>query len=296
VRFLLSGASGYLGGYLRTFLAEQGLEVARLVRTSSQGANEFSWDLAAGTIDARAFDGVDVVINLSGAGIADQRWSKAYKREILSSRVDSTALLARSIATLSTKPAFISFSAVGWYGHREPDEVLAEASSPGSGFMAEVAQAWEQAAHPAREAGVRVIHPRLGVVVGTGGMLEKLVPVFRSGIGGRLGNGKQVMSWVAQDDIGPALLHCLDRSLDGPVNLCSPQPVTNAEYTAALAHALHRPGVATVPAFALRAMVGEVATELLNGQRVLPQRLVEAGYAFQLPSLEAALQRYLPQL
>ncbi|MDQ3022821.1 MAG: TIGR01777 family oxidoreductase [bacterium] len=292
--FLLSGASGFIGGYLAQYLGAQGHAVRRLVRAETRMESEFAWNPQRGEINVAAFDGVDVVVNLSGAGIADRRWTPQYKREIRDSRVQSTSLLARSIAELQAPSVFVSMSAIGWYGHRDPGEVQTEESPSGSGFMAEVSQAWEAAAEPARNAGVRVIHPRMGVVVGNGAMLQKLAPLFRSGIGGRLGSGRQVMSWIALDDIGPALLHCNEHGLSGAFNFTSPQPVTNGEFTTELAAQLHRPAITTVPAFALRAMLGEVADELLYGQNVHPRKLEDSGYVFSLPSLHDALVKYLP--
>jgi uncharacterized protein (TIGR01777 family) len=266
------------------------------VRHAPRDAGEVEWDPQAGKLDPSAFHNIDVVINLNGATIAGHRWTRAYKQELIDSRVKPTELLASTMAQLDEPPAvFISFSGAGYYGYHSADTILDEDSSAGSTFLAQLAQQWEMAAEPARQAGIRVVHPRLGVVIGKGGMLAKLLPVFRAGLGARLGSGQQSFSWIALHDIGPALLHCIEHGLDGPVNFTAPHAVTSAQFTRLLSSALQRPALLAVPGFALRLVTGEVADELLNGANVAPRRLVESGYEFALPSLSEALARYIPR-
>jgi uncharacterized protein len=298
MRFLIAGASGFIGTYLTRFLEEQGHEVVRLVRKTVAGPGEVAWDPDHGRLDRAAFyGGIDIVVTLAGADIAAQRWDHAYKHLITVSRTRTTGLLAQALAELPSPPrAFVAWSAIGYYGHRPPEEDLTEDSPAGDGFMAEVVQRWEAAADPARQAGVRVLHPRCGIVLGAGGALERMLPPFKLGVGGRLGSGKQAFSWIALDDIGPALLHSLGHKLEGPINFTAPNPVTNAELGQALGHALGKPTLTAVPGFALKAMVGELADELLHGQRVLPAKLLASGLEFSYPQLEPAVAQYVREL
>lgn len=291
---VVTGASGLLGSALVPALEADGHEVLRLVRRPPQGAREVAWDPARGTIDANSLAGVEVAVNLSGATIG-RRWSVARKAEIRGSRVDSTRLLSRTLATLDPRPsALISAGGVGIYGDRG-DEILTEESELGEGFLPEVGKAWEEAADPARAAGIRVVHFRQGVVLTRrGGILERLLTPFRLGVGGRVGSGRQWWSWVALDDLVEAYRFALAGELAGAVNLLSPNPVTNVQFTRALGRALRRPTIFPFPAVAARAVFGEMGEEVLLGsQRALPKRLVDAGFAFRHGELAEALTRAL---
>lgn len=291
---MVTGASGLLGSALVPALEADGHEVLRLVRRPPQGAREVAWDPARGTIDANSLAGVEVAVNLSGATIG-RRWSVARKAEIRGSRVDSTRLLSGTLATLDPRPsALISAGGVGIYGDRG-DEILTEESELGEGFLPEVGKAWEEAADPARAAGIRVVHFRQGVVLTRrGGILERLLTPFRLGVGGRVGSGRQWWSWVALDDLVEAYRFALAGELAGAVNLLSPNPVTNVQFTRALGRALRRPTIFPFPAVAARAVFGEMGEEVLLGsQRALPKRLVDAGFAFRHGELAEALTRAL---
>jgi uncharacterized protein len=292
VRIAVTGASGLIGGALVPALRAGGHETVVLVRRAA-GPGEARWDPSAGEIDPGALAGVDAVVHLAGAGIGDKRWSPARKDLILGSRVDSTRLLGRSLAALDHPPAvLVSASAIGYYGDRG-DEELTETSGPGTGFQAEVCGAWEAATSEAEAAGIRVVHLRTAVVLSRhGGALARQLPLFRAGLGGRLGSGDQWFSWIsARDEVG-AILHVIgDGSLSGAVNASAPAPVTNRDFTRVLGHVLHRPAVLGVPPVALRIALGrQLADELLLGSlRVLPARLLGAGYRFRDPGLEGAL-------
>ena len=294
MKIAVSGASGLIGSALVPALRTAGHEVVRLVRREPTSPDEISWNPAAGAIDTAALTGVDAFVNLSGANIG-RRWTGRRKAEILESRVQSTDLLARTAAALDPRPSvLVSSGGVGIYGDRG-DEVLTEESELGSAFLADVGRAWEAAAEPAREAGVRVVSFRQGIVLSRrGGALERLLTPFRLGLGGRVGSGRQWWSWVALDDSVAGFRYALESDLEGAVNLASPNPVTNAQFVNALGRALHRPTVLPAPAFALKAAFGEMADEaLLQGQRVLPARLLEAGFVFGYPDLDSALVRAL---
>jgi uncharacterized protein (TIGR01777 family) len=293
MKIAVSGASGLTGSALVPALRERGHEVVRLVRRDAGAPDEVSWDPAAGRLDPASVADVDAFVNLSGATIG-RRWTEERKREIRDSRVLTTSLLARTAAALEHRPALVSAGGVAFYGDRG-DEILTEDSAPGSGFLAEVAREWEAAADPAREAGVRVVSFRQGIVLTRrGGALQKMLTPFKLGLGGRVGSGRQWWSWVALDDAVAAYLLALESDLAGPYNLVSPNPVTSAQLTKALGRALGRPTVFPLPALAVRTLFGEmgVAT-LLEGQRALPARLLEAGFAFAYPELDAALRRAL---
>jgi uncharacterized protein (TIGR01777 family) len=296
LRVVVSGASGLVGSALVPFLTTGGHRVDRLVRGRPAGPGEVAWDPAAGGVDAAALEGADAVVHLAGASLAAGRWTPARKRAIVESRTVSTGLLAAALARLRRPPrVLVSASAVGFYGDRG-DEALDEASAPGTGFLAETCRAWEAAADPARQAGIRVVHPRLGVVLaGAGGALARLVWPFRLGLGGPVGSGRQVMSWIALDDVVGALHHCLlDERLEGAVNLTAPQPVSNRELGRAVGRVLRRPAVLPLPAAAVRVLFGEMGEALLlAGQRVLPGRLRETGFRFLQPEVEAALRAEL---
>jgi uncharacterized protein len=311
MRVAMSGASGMVGRAIGAALKDHGATVIQLVRRTPRGAEELGWDPAAGQGGQGVFDrpekleGLTAVVHLSGATVAGRRWTAAYKREIVESRVRSTRVLAEALAELERKPeVMITASAVGFYGDRG-DEILDEDSAAGTGFFPEVCAAWEEAARPAVEAGIRVVHLRLGVVLGAkGGALDQMLPIFRLGLGGKLGSGRQWMSWVSEVDVTGAALFALhggrvdDGRLDGvegtklsgPVNVVAPQTVTNVDFTRELARAVHRPAVVPVPAFALRLAFGEMADEaLLASQRVRPKRLLDAGFAFRRGTLAEAL-------
>ncbi len=295
MKIVISGASGLIGTQLVKHLAGNGHEVVRLVRRSPK-AGEVQWNPKAGTLDAAALEGADAVIHLSGAGIGDKRWTNAYRKEILDSRTQTTALLANTIASLSQKPkVFLSGSAIGIYGARN-DEQLTEVSTHGTGFLADVCEHWEAAAKPAVDAGVRTVYLRTGIVLTPkGGALKKLLPLFKLGVGGKFGNGKQWQSWISIDDEIGAIEHLLTANVSGAVNLTAPNPVTNAEFTKVLASVLKRPAIVPVPAFAPKIVLGgELADALLfTGQRVIPAALNASGYVFKHSTLESALRSLL---
>jgi uncharacterized protein (TIGR01777 family) len=294
VRIAIGGASGLLGSALAPALAGWGHEVLRLVRREPSGPGEVQWDPGRGTIDTVGLRGVDAVVSLSGATIG-RRWTDARKQDIRASRVDSASLLARTVAALEPRPSvLVSAGGVGIYGDRG-DEILTEESEVGSGFLADVGVAWERAADPAREAGIRVVGFRQGIVLSrTGGALQRMLTPFRLGVGGRVGSGRQWWSWVSLEDLLSAYRFALEGEIEGPVNLASPNPATSEQFTTALGRALHRPTVFPLPAFAVRAVFGEMGEGvLLEGQRALPARLLDAGFAFAQPDLDAALERAL---
>ncbi len=292
MRVVVTGSSGLIGTALLPALSESGHEPVALVRREP-GPGEARWDPGRGQIDRGALEGAGAVVHLAGAGIGDGRWTHARKELILRSRVDATTVLCGALAGLGTPPAvLVSGSAIGYYGDRG-DEELTETSGPGSGFQAEVCRAWEGATAAAEAAGVRVVHLRSAVVLaGHGGALGRQLPLFRAGLGGRLGSGRQWFSWISLRDEISVILHAIeDTSLAGPLNASAPAPVTNREFTRELGRALHRPAVLAVPPFALRVALGrQLADELLLGSlRVLPARLAGTGFRFRDQTLEDAL-------
>jgi uncharacterized protein (TIGR01777 family) len=296
-RIVISGASGLVGGALAAALAAAGQPVARLVRGKSAiRPGDVVWDPAAGRIDAAALEGAGAVVHLAGESIAFGRWTGAKKRAIRDSRVASTRLLAEALAALARPPrVLVSASAVGYYGDRG-DEALTEASGRGQGFLAEVAEAWEAAADPARRAGLRVVHPRIGMVLAaSGGALPRMVTPFRLGLGGVVGDGHQQVSWIALDDLVEVLRHLLTtESLAGPVNAVAPTPVDNRELTRTLARVLGRPALLPMPAALVRLAFGEMGPALLLASaRVLPARLQATGFRFRYPALEGARRAVL---
>lgn len=298
LRVVIAGASGLVGRALTEFLTAGGHAVAALVRREVRDAGrEITWDPGAERIDVAALErfGPDAAVNLSGENIAG-RWTAARKQAIRDSRIRSTTLLAATLARLERRPdVLVNASAIGFYGDRG-DEPLTEDSPAGDGFLPEVCVAWEQATSPAAEAGIRVVHLRIGVVLTPcGGALAKMLPAFRLGLGGVLGGGRQYMSWIGLEDlvrvIHFALLYGLCR---GPINAVAPNPVTNREFTRTLGRVLRRPTFLPAPAFAIRLMLGEMGQRLLlEGQRVTPQRLLARGFEFRTPELEAALRHEL---
>jgi len=303
LRVAITGSTGLIGSALVPFLTAGGHAVRRLVRprssASARGTPPASgvgetvhWDPDRGQLDPEALEGVDAVVHLAGESVSE-RWTAEHKRAILESRIRGTGLLAQTLAQLRRPPqVFVSVSAVGFYGDGG-QRLLDESSPPGSDFLAHVAQQWEAAARPAAERGIRVVHPRFGVVLSpAGGALGRLLPVFKLYGGGKLGSGNQWMSWVALDDVVGAIHHLLfTESLAGPVNVVAPNPVTNETFGKTLGHVLHRPAAMAVPGFAVRAMFGEMAeVMLLAGQRLTPRRLLESGFQFRHPHLEEALR------
>ncbi len=291
----ISGASGLIGSALAALLTSGGHRVVRLVRRPPR-AGEIQWDPDAGQLAPDALAGVDAVVHLAGESIAGSRWSPAQQERIRSSRARGTETLARAIAAATPRPrVLVSASAVGLYGDRGADP-LDETAVPGAGFLASVAQAWENAAAPARDAGVRTAFARFGIVLTpAGGALAQMLPPFKVGLGAPLGSGHQWMSWISLDDTIGALLHLLMSEVEGPVNVVAPEAVTNGDFTDALGHAVRRPTfLPPVPPFALRALVGGLADEgLLASTRVVPARLQATGYHFRHPTLELALSHVL---
>jgi len=291
---LISGATGLIGSALIPELAAKGHTVRRLTRHPRQ-EGDIRWDIDAGTIDGD-ISGIDAVVHLAGESIAEGRWTEEKKRRILGSRQKGTRLLAEEIAGLDEPPSvMVSVSATGYYGDRG-NELLTEESQSGDLFLSEVCREWESAADPAREAGVRVVHPRFGIVLTTeGGALGATLPIFKLGGGGKVGAGRQYWSWVSFYDVIGAILYLMDtEDISGPVNVVTPDPPTNAEYTMVLGKVLNRPTFFTVPAPAARVMLGGIADELLLASaRVEPVRLQEAGYSFRHPELEGALRHLL---
>ncbi|GAA2167051.1 TIGR01777 family oxidoreductase [Actinomadura napierensis] len=291
----MTGSSGLIGTALVRALREDGHEVVRLVRREPSAPDEARWSPADGCVEAAALEGIDAVVHLAGAGVGDRPWTKAYKRRIRDSRLDGTRTLAEAIAAADRRPpVLVCGSAIGFYGDtgdREADEK----SPVGAGFLAALVRDWEAAAAPAREAGARVVHPRTGVVLARGGgMVGGTLPLFRAGLGGRLGDGTQWTSWISLPDEVAALRFLIENELSGPVNLTAPNPVTNGEYTAALGRALHRPARLAVPKAVLRAALRGFADEgPLVSQRVLPRRLEQAGFRFRHPDVDSALAAVL---
>ncbi len=293
MRVAVTGASGLLGSALVPFLRDRGHAVVRLVRRPATGTDEVRWDPAAATLDAAALESIDAAVNLSGESLAEGRWTEARKARLRASRVGPTRVLAETLARLTPRPtALVSVSAIGYYGDRG-DAWLTEGEPPGGDFLARLTADWEKAAEPAAAAGIRVVHPRLGVVLSpAGGALGKMLLPFRAGVGGVLGPGTQYMSWVAIDDVLEALRHLLERDdLAGPLNVAAPEPVTNKTFTKTLGRVLGRPTLTWVPALALRLAYGEMAdATILSSMRVRPERLLASGYRFRYPTLESALR------
>lgn len=298
MQIAITGATGLIGSVLADSLRKDGHTVIRLVRANPASGDRL-WDPTADSLPTSALEGVDAVVHLAGAGIGDRRWTESYKSLIRSSRVDGTSVLARAMAEMAsagTGPkVLLSGSAIGVYGNRG-DEVLDESSTTGTGFLADVCREWEAATAPAEKAGVRVAHLRTGIVLTPrGGALKKLLPLFRLGLGGRFGSGRQWQSWISLDDEIGAIQHLLTADIEGPVNLTAPNPVTNAEFTKELARVLRRPALFPVPAFGPGLVVGkELADNLLfHSQRVLPKVLEKNSYEFRHQNVGAAFTSLL---
>ena len=296
MKILITGASGLIGQALSKELVARGHTTVAAVRRAPRRNDEVQWDPQSGVMSPDAFQGVDAVVHLAGAGIGDKRWTDSYKMEILESRTRGTRLLAETMASLEVKPSvFLSGSAIGIYGVRD-DEELTEQSAIGSGFLADVCRDWEAAAAPATQVGIRTVLLRTGIVLSPkGGALKKQLPLFKLGLGGKFGNGKQWQSWISITDEVNAIIHLLTSSVSGPVNLTAPQPVTNTDFTRTLASVVSRPAIVPIPSFGPKLLLGgELANALLfTGQRVVPSVLSNDGFQFTHPTLESALRALL---
>jgi uncharacterized protein (TIGR01777 family) len=292
MKILISGSHGLVGTALIKSLESAGHDVFRLVRYGPRSEAEIEWSPDRYSIALSRIEGFDAVVNLAGESIAEGRWTDEKKRRIRESRVKGTKLLGDALANLASKPkTFICASAIGYYGNRH-DEVLTESSTPGDDFLAQVCKEWEEATALAMEKGIRVVNARFGIILDkNGGALAKMLPPFRMGVGGKIGNGKQWMSWITLDDVIGALEFALHNdAVTGPMNFVAPNPVTNAEFTKALGKALSRPTLFPIPAFGVRLLFGEMGEALLlGGQRVAPKRLMSEGYQFKHSNLDPAL-------
>ncbi|NOZ77722.1 MAG: TIGR01777 family protein [Acidobacteria bacterium] len=297
MRVVISGASGFVGSWLIPDLLSRGIEVVRLVRgkTAPGGGGEASWDPSSGRLDPAILDGADVIVNLSGRNIASRRWTAAVKRELWESRIASTRTLVRAIHACSTPPALmISASATGVYGAR--DEIPVPEDAPaGSGFLPSLVRAWEQEAAGAAAAGTRVVMLRFGMIVGRGGALARMLPAFRLGLGGPVGNGRQTWPWIAMEDVLGVIERAMaDPALEGPINAVAPQEVSSREFARTLGRILGRPAILPVPAWMIRVVLGEMGSALLlDGVHVKPARLLDSGYTFRVPNLASAIRKAL---
>ncbi|CAB4600687.1 unannotated protein [freshwater metagenome] len=291
-RIAITGSSGLIGAALVGFLKSEGHTVQRLVRRTPIAPDEVQWDPKTGFVDLEPLRGVDAVIHLAGAGVGDKRWSKKYKAEILNSRLLGTTTIANAVNELKPQ-VFISASAIGWYGE-SGNRAVVESDRVGDDFLAAVCREWEGAADIAT--GVRTVKLRTGLVLDpTGGALGKMLPLFRFGLGGKMGNGKQWWSWITLHDLIRALRFILENPLSGPVNLTSPNPVTNQEFTSALARAMHRPALFPAPAFALKIAMGGFSSEILGSKKVLPNVLSDAGFTWDYPHISDALSALIEE-
>ncbi len=296
MKILVSGSHGLVGSALIKRLEDEGHEISRLVRHYPNSSSEIEWSPDRYSIALARIEGFDAVVSLAGESIAEGRWTDDKKRRIRESRVKGTKLLGDALANLTVPPkTFICASAIGYYGNRG-DELLTEASAPGNDFLSDVCVEWEKATALATEKGIRVVNARFGVILDTeGGALKKMLPPFRMGVGGKIGSGKQWMSWIALDDVVDGIKFALaNDSLKGPVNFVAPNPVTNAEFTKTLGKVLSRPTLFPIPAFGIKLLFGEMGEALLlGGQRVGPERLKSGGYRFQYDELSGALHHLL---
>jgi len=291
-RIAITGASGLIGSALVGHLKSEGHTVQRLVRRPPVSADEVSWDPSKGEIDLSALEGVDAIIHLAGANVGDRRWTRKYRAEILNSRLLGTNTVAAAVKALKPQ-TFISSSAIGWYGETG-NRALIESDRAGDDFLAAVCKEWEGAADTAGD--VRTVKIRTGLVLEpTGGALGKMLPLFRFGLGGKLGSGKQWWSWITLHDEIRAICFLLENQIEGPVNLTSPNPATNQEFTAALARALRRPALLPVPGIALKIALGGFSSEILGSKRILPQKLLDAGFTFDYPHILPALTALIEQ-
>jgi uncharacterized protein (TIGR01777 family) len=291
-RIAITGASGLIGTALVGYLKSEGHTVQRLVRRPVVAPDEIQWDPKTGYVDIEALRGVDAVIHLAGVGVGDKRWSKRYKAEILNSRLLGTTAIANAVNEVKPQ-VFISASAIGWYGE-SGNRAVVETDRAGDDFLAAVCREWEAAADIAT--GTRVVKIRTGLVLDpTGGALGRMLPLFRFGLGGKLGNGKQWWSWITLHDQIRAIAFLLEHSISGPVNITSPNPVTNQEFTSALARALHRPALFPAPAIALKIALGGFSSEILGSKKVTPATLAEAGFIWDYPHITSALTALIPE-
>ncbi|MFI7001915.1 TIGR01777 family oxidoreductase [Nocardia sp. NPDC050175] len=297
MKVVIAGSSGLIGTALVAALRRDGHEVARLVRRRAAGPDEFTWDPVRAELDERALRGADAVVNLCGASIGRRRWNGSFKQELRDSRITPTDVLAAAVVKASV-PTLLNASGVHFYGGDTGDRVVDETSPAGSGFLGTLCRDWEAATRPAADAGVRTVLLRSAVVLSRhGGLLSMLHPLYSLGLGGRLGSGRQYTPWISlADEIGAIVFTLGTDTLAGPLNVVGPAPVTNAEFSRALGRSVHRPTPLVVPAFALRALIGEFAQEaILHGPRAIPTALEEAGYEFQHPTIGAALAAMVGQ-
>ena len=291
-RIAITGASGLIGSALVGHLKSEGHTVQRLVRRTTVAPDEIRWDPKTGFVDIEALRGVDAIIHLAGVGVGDKRWTKRYKSEILNSRLLGTTAIANAVAEVKPQ-VFISASAIGWYGD-SGNRAVVESDSVGNDFLAAVCREWEGAADLAGD--VRTVKLRTGLVLDpTGGALGRMLPLFRFGLGGKLGSGKQWWSWITLHDVVRAIVFTLEKNFSGPVNLTSPNPVTNQEFTAALARAMKRPALFPAPAIALKIALGGFSSEVLGSKKVMPNALTEAGFQWDYPHISTALQALVEQ-
>jgi uncharacterized protein len=296
LNILITGATGLIGSALTSYFVKNQHRVIRLVRRISAGTDEITWNPSSGILDKSALEGLDAVVHLAGANIAAGRWTAEKKRRIRESRIAGTRLLSQSLAHLFDPPkVFVSVSAIGYYGNRGEEE-LNEASGMGKGFLPELCREWEMATAPAAMRQIRTVIPRIGMVLSAaGGALALMLPLFRLGMGGRIGSGRQYVSWITIDDLVRIIFHTIGcETLQGPVNAVSPNPATNREFSKTLGHILSRPAAFALPAFAARLAFGQMADEvLLSGAKVSPARLIQSGFKFSFPQLEGALRHIL---
>lgn len=291
-RIAITGASGLIGTALIGHLKSEGHTVQKLVRRPVVSPDEVFWDPRAGTVDLTPLEGVDAVIHLAGANVGDKRWTKKYRAEILNSRLLGTTTIAQAVTQLKPQ-VFISSSAIGWYGETG-NRAVKEDDRPGDDFLAAVSKEWEAAADLASN--TRTVKIRTGIVLDpTGGALGKMLPLFRFGLGGKLGNGKQWWSWITLHDQIRAICFLLEKPVEGPVNLTAPNPATNQEFTSALARAMKRPALFPVPSIALKLALGGFSTEILGSKKVIPQKLMDTGFTFDYPHIAPALSALIDQ-
>ena len=291
-RIAITGASGLIGSALVGHLKSEGHTVQRLVRRATVAPDEIQWDPKTGYVDIEALRGVDAVIHLAGVGVGDKRWTKRYKSEILNSRLLGTTAIANAVAEVKPQ-VFISSSAIGWYGD-SGNRAVVESDSVGNDFLAAVCREWEGAADLAGD--VRTVKLRTGLVLDpTGGALGRMLPLFRFGLGGKLGSGKQWWSWITLHDVVRAIIFALENPIVGPVNLTTPNPVTNQEFTAALARAMNRPALFPAPAIALKIALGGFSSEVLGSKKVMPNALSDAGFVWDYPHITNALTALIDQ-
>ncbi|MFZ5876120.1 MAG: TIGR01777 family oxidoreductase [Nitrospirota bacterium] len=303
LRIAITGSSGLIGTALIESLSRAGHSITRIIRESGRNARgagvpaQIIWDPVNRRIDRASLESHDIVIHLAGESIAAGRWTAPRKVVIRESRIRGTTLLAENLAALKRPPRMLlSASAIGYYGNRNPEEIVTEETPPGSGFLRDLCRDWERATDPAKAAGVRVVHLRFGIVLSSrGGALAKMLLPFQLGLGGKIGSGRQIMSWIALEEIPSVVLHLIKNDgISGPVNVVSPNPVSNADFTTTLGRVLKRPTVAPLPAFAARLLFGEMAGELLlGGARVIPKKLTQTNYVFKFPELDHTLAHML---